>query len=211
VAITVRDSHDAGTLVAWWIGAALLLGLTVPVLYVYFAGAFPPGFSWIFHSLVAFTALAGPIVLYKAGRATLEYFRFGRLLLRIPDQGPVVGGELAAVLALPTAVERVSAELVCIELGRPHDSSKVLARTVGGARVGALQGRVLWSSGAQTFPSGATIHIAIPASLPASDMPDPGEAVRGRIYHAWELRVDAALPGLDLSRTFEIEVSAGQK
>jgi hypothetical protein len=209
MAITIRDSHDAGALVGWWVGAVLLLGVAIPVLAVYFTGVFPPGFSWIFYPLVGSAALAGAIVLYKAVTATLGHLRFGRLTLRISGNAPAVGGELDARLSLPAGAEKMSVELVCMELGRAQDEPlqpRSVARSVARARADGLRGRVLWSSGALSFAAGAAIRIPIPAGLPGWDMPEPGAAARGRIYHAWELRVDAALPGVDLSRSFLIEV-----
>lgn len=210
MAITIRDGYDARTLVAWWIGALLVLVVAIPILIVYFTGAFPPGFGWIFYPLVGSAALAGAIVLYKAVMATLGHLRFGRLTLRISGNAPAVGGELDARLSLPAGAEKMSVELVCMELGRAQDEPlqpRSVARSVARARADGLQGRIVWSSGALSFPAGAAIRVPIPAGLPEWDMPQPGAAVRGRIYHAWELRVDAALPGVDLSRSFLIEVT----
>jgi hypothetical protein len=142
MAITIRDSHDAGALVGWWVGAVLLLGVAIPVLAVYFTGVFPPGFSWIFYPLVGSAALAGAIVLYKAVTATLGHLRFGRLTLRISGNAPAVGGELDARLSLPAGAEKMSVELVCMELGRAQDEPlqpRSVARSV--ARAGGRAAR----------------------------------------------------------------------
>jgi len=206
VAITVRDSHDAQTLVAWWVGAIVMLVLAVPLGYAYVAVGFAPGAKWIFYPLIALLLLGAPIVLYKAARATLEYLRFDRAGLAGGELVDRLGGELAALLPLPSGAAQASAELVCIELGRPQDDLPP-ARTLARVRVGGFQGRIVWSSGVVRVPAGAMIRIPIPAGLPAWDMPAAGEAVRGRLYHAWELRVDVSRPGLDVARTFNIEVA----
>lgn len=215
MAKSVKDQQDFFAITYWWRAGFLMLPLAGAFAYVLVFVGFPVGLNLVFGPMAMLVILATPIVFYRAGHATLSYLRFGRVSLRLVGDDPRVGGRFAAMLAVPkaaAAAKRVTAELVCIELGRPYDGPSI--PRVGEflpSRIGALQGGLKWSSGPAEFPvrpglvAGlAAIHFPIPAGLPASDRPE--EHRPGRLHHLWELRVDAAVPGPDLSRTFEIKV-----
>lgn len=213
----IRDDQGAGVIVAWWLGGLFLLSFAAPLSWA-LLGRMPIWIAWQVNPLLIFLDLAALTVLGKAGWATLGYLKFGRLSLFLGGSRPAIGGQLDATLTLPRAAfaaKRLTVELRCIEVGRPQDGPQMDARELRKTSLGGLQGIVRWSSGPVPFPLQrrlvnpvVAIRLPIPPGLPESERPRPGEvASPGRVYYAWELRIEAELPGPDLSRTFEIEVA----
>jgi hypothetical protein len=217
VAQKVLDGQDPGTIARWGGAGLLMLLLAVPATLIMLP-QLPIGLSWVIGPLIVFLDLWTLITFGKAAMATAGYLRFGRVTLHQAGSRAALGGQLAAIVALPRGargVRSVNAELICVEIGRRYDGpSTPDARELRKVRLGGLPGLLRWSSGPMAFPvrpgllaASAAIQIPIPAHLPESDLPRAGGPVSpGRIYHAWELRVDADVPGPDLSRTFEVTV-----
>ena len=219
MAITIRDGQGPGVIVAWWLGSFILLILAVPLTWA-LLGRMPWWLSWQVNPMITFLDLFALVVVGKAAWATLGYLKFGQLALRLADGRPAIGGQLNATLTLPRAAfaaKRLTVEFRCVEIGRPDDGSRMDARKLQKVRLGGLDGIVRWSSGAVQFPlqrrtvnATAEIRLPVPTGLPESDLPKGEAFAPGRVYFAWELRIEAELPGPDLARTFEIEVARGR-
>ena len=54
----------------------------------------------------------------------------------------------------------------------------------------------------------ADVHQALPEHLPPGDYPVKGLREYDRPYHLWGLQVHARVPGIELDRTFLLDVSA---
>ena len=213
----IRDGQGPGVIVAWWVGALIVLTLAAPLSWGLF-GRMPIWLAWQVNPVIIFLDLFALIVVGKAAWATLSYLKFGGLSLYLAGDRPAVGGQLEATLSLPRAAfaaRQLTVELRCVEMGRPDEGARMDTRQVRKARLGGLHGILRWSSGPVQFPlqrrsanPTVTIRLPIPPGLPESEKPRQGETFPpGRIYHAWELRVEAELPGPDLARSFEIDVT----
>lgn len=146
--------------------------------------------------ITGFFALWGAAGLVAMVWHTLEERKFGAVHITLEGEAPVLGGTLSGRLELPDAAAKahhVRVELQCTESREETDSNgktstrelrlwyremAVIVRREGMRRVAAFR-------------------MAIP---------DEPTVKRGRDYK-WELKVRADLPGVDLGRTFAIDVA----
>jgi hypothetical protein len=129
--------------------------------------------------------------------------KFGDLRLRLGDPLPSLGGRLHATLQLPpqstAAAFTLHANFICNTVTYGEHRSRTET---------ALQGVRVAIPVAQSA-SGATVTIAcdIPGDLPATNDPGAAGAVENTKYAAWELKVRAEFEGVDLERSYDIEVA----
>lgn len=142
--------------------------------------------------------LVGFGILVAAVRATLRAIRFHRSTLVLADVPVPLGGALRGHVEVPYApladAETIVARLSAI---RRRSSGKSSSETVEWQD----EHEIPRGSLART-PYGVTIpiHIAIPHDAPATD-----SWAMTRTY--WRLVVDAEVPGIDYSATFEVPVA----
>ena len=127
---------------------------------------------------------------------TLEQRKFGDIHITLAGDPPVLGGNLTARLELPHAAAKahhVRVELQCIESREDTDSDgKPCTREVRH-----------WYREIAVVVRREGIRRVAAFRLP---IPDEPTVKRGRDYN-WELKIRADLPGIDLGRTFPIDVA----
>ncbi len=147
-------------------------------------------------------AAFGVFGIVKLNTASASQDRFGDLRLRLDNPLPAVGGRLNAWLRLPasatTAPVTVHANLVGMRVTY-GDKGQRIEEPVRGVRLEIPVARSGY---------GATVTIAcdIPGGLLPSNDPGLVDAVQGKEYGAWELKVRAEYEGVDLERSYAIEV-----
>jgi hypothetical protein len=164
-------------------------------------------------------SLLGLVMLYQSAKMTLEYFKYGRVSLKL-EGNPATGSGFGALLELPgdlAGAMTIHAELACMQTTWSRGSK-------GGP---SKSERDVWSR-KSVFPvrrsgvgSYAALKFDVPADQPASDLPEerapdamveagyPAGVEIGRSYYRWEVRVTADVPGVDLDRTYPIRVVQG--
>jgi hypothetical protein len=160
--------------------------------------------------LVALTAvqaaLAGGVV--AAGLTTLRRLRHGRLLLVLDELPVVPGRDLRAAIELPRRAvgATFSLELRCERAPRRTGAGE--GRTVCHAQTIEVVGE---AAGARRTL--VPVRIPVPADAPESaeahddgDGEDQGDGADAGGDVTWQLRLTAALPGLDVDESWEIPV-----
>ena len=167
---------------AGWIGCIAFTTIGGGVFYVF---AFQAR-EWV-PSLIALVFVAfGVACLWGSVQRTLEYRRFGSLELELGGETLEPGGALAAKLDLHAQdVPRIRATVVAYEWVSSGSGKANQRRQVERARSGMV------------FPVRAGI-AEIRMRVPRAQAEGPLE---------WRLEVHAALPGVDLNRTFALPVS----
>lgn len=144
--------------------------------------------------------LVGIGLLVWAVRATLSARKFGELVLRLDPHPGSIGGDVGGMIDVPLPYEdrrAVALSLVC---------QRVYVTRSGKNR--ETRRDAVWADTRHFFGepaiNGTTrVHFRfpVPAELPPSSQPDND-------YHEWKLDIECEVPGVDLSRSFEIPVFA---
>ena len=179
-------------------------------LYFYCLFAFPMFLFALFASgeivailVTGLFAAFGVAGIYLSVVMAASLKKFGELRLLLGNPLPSVGGRLNASLRLPENATAkaftLHANLVCstVEYSEKDPRSETVLRGVQMAIPVAQS-----SSGARV-----TIACDIPGDVPPSDDPGPASAVPGKKYGTWELKVRAEFEGVDLERTYKIDVA----
>jgi hypothetical protein len=140
--------------------------------------------------------LVGVVLLANAMRMTLRTLRFRQTTL-VLDAVPVpIGGTLRGTVEVPNALANATAVMVRLAAieKRTHGKSTTESTI-------AYEEREIEPSVIRTTGSGVVIpiEIAVPADAPPTDSL-PRSEVR------WRLTVDAEVPGIDYSGTFDVPV-----
>jgi hypothetical protein len=204
------------TLVGSWIFTILWCGISFPLFYVF-------GFqerSLMGGAVGGLFTLIGIGMLYGTIKATLEYFKYGKVHLELEGAPPETGRSFSAKVNLPAnaaAAGRISAELACVRVTWSRGSK-------GGTSKGkqdAWTRQQVFPARRSAFGGYAALRIEIPSDKPSSDVPQesapdamvesgrPADIELGRGYYRWELRIKADVPGIDFERTFKLRVGAG--
>lgn len=142
---------------------------------------------------------AGLGMLAWATTMSLGQQRFGRVLLQMDPHPGAIGGDVGGWFDLPLVhdpAHRFVLTLHCEAVTRVREGRAT------------FDAETVWSE-CREFASTATadgltrvcFRFAVPAGLPPSSPPAAG-------FHRWTLDVSAALPGVDLARSFELPVFA---
>jgi tetratricopeptide (TPR) repeat protein len=204
------------SLVGSWIFTILWCGISFPLFYVF-------GFqerSLMGGAVGGLFTLIGIGMLYGTIKATLEYFKYGKVHLELEGAPPATGRSFSAKVNLPAnaaAAGRISAELACVRVTWSRGSK-------GGTSKGeqdAWTRQQVFPARRSAFGGYAALRIEIPSDKPSSDVPQesapdamvesgrPADIELGRGYYRWELRIKADVPGIDFERTFNLRVAPG--
>ncbi len=142
----------------------------------------------------------GILLLAWAIHATISARRFGELVLQLDPHPGSIGGDVGGMIDVP--IDHDPARAITVSLTCLH----VYVRGSGKNR--ETRRDPVWSDTryflGEISPQSQTrvnFRFAVPDGLPVSSAP-------GSDYHEWVLRVECALPGVDLSREFSIPVFA---
>jgi len=196
---TIRSSARSG--VAWmWAFAIFWNGISAPMLF-----AFEEEWQQGNHAIVLglLFPLAGAFLVYRAVRATLEYLRFGAVVLDMDPWPGAIGGHMGGTIDigkwLPEGTDRRHVEFrIILEC--------VYSSVSGSGKNRSRQEDIRWAEqGAmqpERSPKGMRLRFRfdLPDNLPEADIAQNGD------YHFWRLRVTGHLPGIDLRREFNIPV-----
>lgn len=147
--------------------------------------------------LILIFPLIGMLLLYHAVRRTLEWRRFGDVVLILDPATAAVGQHIAGYveLRLPFRPDyRFTASLSCIHVYRRRSGNET--RT---------EHKLLWqdqqAARLETGMRGTRVRFefAPPMGLPASSPPQDD-------HHVWTLKIHGDLPGVDFDRSFDIPV-----
>ena len=148
--------------------------------------------------------LAGIGLLAWAIRETVAWRRFGPTALVMDPWPGVIGGQVGGVLVLRVPYDATLRCKVTLSCLYSYES--------GSGKNRKRRERVVWQregyAHTRAHAEGTELEILfdVEGGLPESDVQQGGE------YHLWRLRVEAALPGVDFARSFEIPVFAtGQR
>ena len=148
--------------------------------------------------------LVGLFLLYKAIKMTLEYRHFGRVTYSMDPYPGAIGGHVGGHLRIKnldfqraSEARSLSVKLEC-----------VYSYMSGSGKNRSRRETVKWAEHGQPRVDNALEGISlafrfdIPEGLPQADVEQSGA------YHLWRLSVDADIPGIDLSRSYNIPVFA---
>ena len=196
------DSIESGkNVVGAWVGTLLYCAVSFGFFYYSLVHIRHP----IFDLVTGFFAAWGVVYLGWTLWVTLGVRKFGDLRLLLERPLPAVGGSFVATLGLPPAAlaaRTIHAELSCWKM----------TSTIKGDSE-----EPHWATAAN-FPvrrkadgrCAATLSIESPPDLEPSRTPPPAETLHAddppRIYWLYELRVTADVPGVDLARTFPVQI-----
>ncbi|OGA68515.1 MAG: hypothetical protein A3F77_17335 [Betaproteobacteria bacterium RIFCSPLOWO2_12_FULL_67_28] len=186
----IASMETPGLIIKSWFFCIVYGAIAFPIFYVF---AFKPPTVLVGTLVSGFFAVWGVVYVWVTFQKTLEYWKFGELQLKLMEP-PVLGGELAGELHAPgLGLRPVMIDLMALEevlgtdsKGRTTRSEKAVYR-----RMHRLRSR------------GGRIEFRVP-------VPDEPEIVRGEPY-LWRLRIRADLPGMDLDRTFPLDMAQGTR
>lgn len=192
------DNHIAcsgkGSLWFVWAFALFWNGLSAPALYAV-PGEFAKGNHLILVALIF--PLIGLVLLVWAIRNTLSWRRFGQLAVVMDPFPGAIGGQVGGHVDVPLPFD--VQQLFSISLSCVHSYES------GSGKNRSRKETVLWQgeglAHAEPTAKGTRLSFCfdVPDALPASEPPSSD-------YHLWRLTLEADLPGVDLSRHFELPV-----
>lgn len=151
-------------------------------------------------------SLFGVLLLWGLTNRTIGMARFGAIGLEILAPA-TIGGRLTAAIKLPPSARGASvlrAELACLHVRwqktNDRESSNRIERELRRER---REFPIQWAG------DHGQVHLQfyIPPGLPPSDANEQGEEddpAKG--IHFWQLRIDASVAGVDLMRTYPVQV-----
>lgn len=139
-------------------------------------------------------------LLYWAVHATLSARRFGELVLRLDPHPGSIGGDVGGMIDIPVAhsdQRAVAMTLTCLHVYTRRSGKNSETRR------DALWSDTRYFFGEPAIDGKTRVHFAfaVPDGLPVSTAADND-------YHQWTLELACDLPGVDLSRSFDIPVFA---
>jgi len=160
---------------------------------------------WVLIVLGAMS-LIGVLLLWGLAHRTISMAKFGAIALEILAPA-TIGGRLAAAIKLPPAARGASvlgAELACVHVRwqktNDRESSNRIETQLHRER---REFPIRWAG------DHGQVHLqfAIPAGLPHSDANEPDEEEDpAKGFHFWQLKIDASVAGVDLARTYPVQV-----
>jgi hypothetical protein len=176
----------------WWIFAGVWNLVSTPMLFL-LPRELAKG-NWPALAILLFTVV-GLWLLYTAVHTTLQWRRFGALVLTLAPYPGAIGGGVTGTIELPGRFRMAEVFRVTVTCVR--------RRTSGSGRNRRTTDTALWQdeTRAQTNASGRGTQLKfafnVPAGLPPSGAPS-------RDYVFWAVDINADLPGVDLDSRFEV-------
>ncbi len=195
--VEVVSNATAGV-IGLWLFATFWNAIGVPASVLALGQELPKGNYPVLAILIF--PLAGLGLVVFAILKTLEWRRFGKVALVMDPYPGAIGGEMAGSIDIPVPHlpgHRYQATLACV---RSYYS--------GSGKNRSRREEVLWQE--EGVPQGGSsaagtrlfVRFKIPAGLPASEEPAGS-------YHFWRLHLEGDMPGVDLSRSFEVPMQPG--
>lgn len=183
----IASLETSGLLAKSWLFCIVYCAIAFPIFYV-----FALKDRALFGALVSgFFAVWGVVYVWITFQKTLEYWKFGELHLRVRE-APVLGAELEGELRAPgLGLRPVQVDLMALEEVFGTDSKGRTTRSE----------KLVWRKLHRLSARGGRIEFGV-------TLPDEPEIQRG-VPYLWRLRIRADLPGLDLDRTFPLDVAQG--
>jgi len=160
---------------------------------------------WVY-PVIGLFCLIGLFILVGSKWTTLEWLRFGRVVFMMDSSPAHLGGGVSGNVRAPPAMQMgqlVTATLQCRGITYTPGADGTSRRE---EEIWKRNKRTCVVSKGKRIP----IEFEIPPDLPESDLPGRfGTTARiqyDRQYHDWELIIHAAVPGIDLNRSYEILV-----
>jgi hypothetical protein len=190
----ISDQSRAGTFLLW--GFALLWNaIAAPVALLFVPDAIRHGNPLGYAALLF--PLAGLAMLLNAARITLRGLRFRDSKLILDTMPVPLGGTLRGSVEVPHALTSVSAVMIRLTALQWRTIGSTTTSTIACHEERELEPGLLRHTADSTI---IPIEIPVPADAPATDMRDGKENV------FWRLSVDAEVPGIDYSATFDVPV-----
>lgn len=189
----ISDQAQAGTLLFW--GFALLWNLIAAPALVFLPDEIRKGHTIAWLTLLF--PLVGIVLLANAIRLTARALRFRESTLAL-DATPVpLGGTLRGNVEVPHPLTSASGVMIRLVALSRRSSGRNTYDSIA-----AHEERELDPALIRRTADGAIIpiEIAVPADAPASDSTSANEKI------FWRLTVDAEVPGVDYSATFDVPV-----
>jgi hypothetical protein len=188
----LTDRSSSGTFLVW--GFALMWNAVAsPALFV-IPDAIHKG-TWMIGFLVF--PIVGLMLLANAIRLTLRSMRFRDSVL-ILDSVPVpIGGMLRGNVEVPHVLDSVSGVMIRLTGLSKRTSGDTTTSTISCHEERELDPSLIRHTADSTI---IPIEMPVPADVPATDMTGASENV------FWRLSVDAEVPGVDYSATFDVPV-----
>jgi hypothetical protein len=189
----ISDQSRAGTFLLW--GFALLWSAIASPALVFIPDAVRKGNQLAWVGLLF--PLVGLVLLVNAARLTLRALRFRNSKLILDTMPVPIGGTLRGSVEVPHELTSVSAVMIRL--------TALSRRQSGGSTVTAIacrEERELEPGLLRRTADGTIIpiEIPVPADAPPTDTTDEHENV------FWRLSVEAEVPGIDYSATFDVPV-----
>lgn len=185
----------------YWIFCVLWNAVSTPLLFVLPGEVSGGNYAALFGLLFP---LVGLILLYMAILRSLEFRRFGRVLLHMDPYPGAIGGHVGGYLQLTrldyqhaSEARELSVKLEC-----------VYSYVSGSGKNRSRREKIKWAEQGRPRVARAAegvnleFRFGVPADLPQADVEHSGA------YHFWRLTVNADIPGVDLGRSYNIPVFA---
>jgi hypothetical protein len=189
----ISDQSSAGTSLLW--GFAMLWNAIASTVLVAIPSEIRKGnpLAWI--GLVF--PLAGVVLLISAVRLTLRALRFRDSKLILDTMPVPIGGTLRGTVEVPHTLTSVTGVMIrLVGLSRRSSGSETADSIVCHEERELDPGLLRQSASGTIIP----IEIAVPADAPATETTGENENV------FWRLSVDAEVPGIDYTATFDVPV-----
>ncbi len=193
-------SNARKTVLSSWVFAIIWNAISSPLLFLlpeeWFKGNYAALFGLMF-------PLIGLFLLYRAIRTSLEYRRFGRVLLEMDPYPGAIGGHVGGRIH----VSRLTHKLASATSARLTVRLEcVYSYMSGSGKDRSRRENIKWAEEGHPRLQGSmrgvdlTFRFDIPDGLPEADV-EQSDA-----YHFWRLTLKADVQGLDLNRQYNIPV-----
>lgn len=189
----ISDQSRAGTFLLW--GFALLWNAIASPALIIIPDAVRKGNQWAWIGLLF--PLVGVALLINAARLTLRALRFRESTLILDTMPVPIGGTLRGTVEVPHALTSVSGVMIRLTALEQRQSGSSTESTIACHEERELEPGLLRHTADSTI---IPIEIAVPADAPATDTTDAQRKV------FWRLNVDAEVPGIDYSASFDVPV-----
>jgi len=197
-----RIKSDAGKgMLFFWGFAIVWNAVSIPVSFVLPRELQQENYAAL---LVLLFPAVGLFLIYKAMHRTLEYRRFGRVLLTMDPFPGAIGGHVGGHIQVKNLDYRRASEAQTLAV----TLECVYSYVSGSGKNRSRRESIKWAERGQPKIGNAiegvnlVFRFDVPEDLPQADVEQSGA------YHFWRLSVSAEVPGIDLNRSYNIPVFA---